>query len=86
MRHKRNGHYHIPGLQYGRCEACDVIKSRMQGHKKQKPEYVEPTARYQQVDFDYKGPWEPSIKGDKVWLLTSVDAYKGCPWVEVYPV
>ena len=37
------------------------------------------------VDWDYKGPFVTSMVQNE-WLLTSIDAYDGCPWVEVYPV
>ena len=37
------------------------------------------------VDWDYKGPFVTSMVQNE-WLLTSIDAYNGCPWVEVYPV
>ncbi|CAD7935075.1 unnamed protein product [Amoebophrya sp. A120] len=80
--HERFGHFHIDGLEYGRCPLCDLAKSRQEGCKSERPEHCKPKAWLDQVDWDHTYGYPLGLDGEK-FLLSGVETFHG--WVENYP-
>jgi len=79
LRHRRCGHFHIPGCSVIFCDSCAVAKSEGISHGDVRPKNQKPEEWLHRVSWDYCGNFEVSYEGNCI-LLIAVDDFTKVPF------
>jgi len=69
LRHRRCGHFHIPGCSVIFCDSCAVAKSEGISHGDVRPENQLPEEWLHRVSWDFCGNFQVSYEGNCILLI-----------------